>query len=199
MFKPTEKSFWKGNIKKFGIATAPNTSKGIVIGDVIDVNGDLAIDPATNEVCDIDLQSSYTATSYWSTSPDGGEVEEGAIGTILQNRNFSTNPRKIYTYNTSVGNTDLTDPSNAFNSTNISPAVLGYTGPTAAEDASKLINFIYGFDAYDEDGDSNTTEKRSWVMGAIVHSRPFVVQYTSRTVIYVGANDGMIYCRVFRI
>jgi type IV pilus assembly protein PilY1 len=193
MFKPTEKSFWKGNVKKFGIATTANASKNVVIGDVIDLNGDLAIDPATNEICDLDQQSSYTATSYWSTAPDGSDVEQGGVGAKLQSRDFSANPRKIYTYNTSVGNTDLTHSSNVFNTTNITPAALGYTGPTAADDASKLIDFLYGYDAYDEDGDSITAEKRSWVLGAIIHSRPFVVQYASRTVIYVGANDGMLH------
>ncbi len=193
MFKPTEKSFWKGNIKKFGIATTANASKGVLIGDVIDVNGDLAIDPATNEICDVNQRSSYTATSYWSTTPDGSDVEEGGIGAKLMARDFSTNPRMIYTYNTSVGNTDLTHGSNRFNTTNITPAVLGYTGPTAADDASKLINFLYGYDAYDENGNLITAEKRSWVLGAIIHSRPLVVQYTSRTVIYIGANDGMLH------
>lgn len=196
MFKPTDKSFWKGNIKKFGIATTVNPSKNVVIGDVIDANENLAIDPATSEIFDVDQPgqlSSYTATSYWSTAPDGNNVEEGGVGEKLQSRNFSSDPRKIYTYNASVGNTDLTHSSNAFNTTNIAPAVLDYSGPTAANDASNLIDFVYGYDAYDEDGDLITAEKRSWILGAIIHSRPLIVQYASRTVIYSGANDGMLH------
>lgn len=186
MFKPTEKSFWKGNVKKFGIATANDASKGIVVGDIVDKNGNLAIDSSTSGIYD-------TAVSYWGTSEDGGETEKGGVGEILKNRDFSVNQRKIYTYNTSVGNSDLTHSSNIFNTTNITPAMLGYTGSTATDDANKLINFLYGYDAYDADGDLNTTEKRSWILGAIIHSRPLVLQYTSRTVIFVGANDGMLH------
>jgi len=41
--------------------------------------------------------------------------------------------------------------------------------PTDIE-ATNLINFVRGIDAYDEDGDGNSTEKR-WKLGDIYHSR----------------------------
>ncbi len=181
MFKVAEKSFWKGNVKKFEIATARAT--GVEIGDILDKNGNKAIDPGTSGIYD-------TAISYWSTTEDGGDVERGGVGSLLLNRDFSTNPRMIYTY---LGNADLTDLSNRFNTTNILPATLGYA---SEDDRNKLINFLYGYDAYDEDLDLNTTEKRSWIMGGIIHSRPLVVNYSSpssRSVIFVGTNDGMLH------
>ncbi len=45
--------------------------------------------------------------------------------------------------------------------------------PTDTE-GTDLINFVRGLDAYDEDADSNTTEKR-WKLGDIYHSRLAVV------------------------
>jgi len=179
MFKPAEKAFWKGNIKKFGIASANDPLKGISIGDILDKNGDLVIDTSTGGIYD-------SSISYWSTREDGGDVEKGGVGEILKNMT-NLYDRKIYTY---LGNADLTHSSNRFNTTNITPAMLGLS---AEDDKNKLINFMYGYDAYDEDGDKNTTEKRSWILGAIIHSRPLVVHHSTKTVIYAGANDGMLH------
>lgn len=182
MFKPTEKSFWKGNIKKFGIATSNNATEGIVIGDVLDKNGHPAIDPQTNAVYD-------TAVSYWSTSEDGGEVEKGGVGGILKNM-ADLSQRKIYTYlGTDV---NLTNPAsnNAFTATHIIPSMLSLT---TEDERNKLINYLYGYDAYDENGNGITDEKRDWILGAIIHSRPLIIHYSSQTVIFVGANDGMLH------
>lgn len=179
MFKPTEKTFWKGNIKKFGIAQMRDPSKGIVVGDVLDQNNDLAIDPALNKIYD-------SASSYWSTGEDGGDVEKGGVGQILKNIS-DLSSRKIYTY---LGtNLDLTHPSNKFTTGNISPGMLDLSTDEAR---NKLVNFLYGFDAYDEDMNPSTT-KRSWILGGILHSRPLVIRFSSRSVIFVGANEGMLH------
>jgi type IV pilus assembly protein PilY1 len=179
MFRPKEKSFWSGNIKKLGIVTSNDPVRGLTIGEVIDKNGNLAIDPETNAIYD-------TAVSYWSTTADGGEVEKGGVGEILRNSDLSQ--RKIYTY---LGtNTDLTHSSNAFTTSNISAPLLGLT---TEDEKDKLINFLYGYDAYDEDQDSNTTETRQWILGSFIHSRPLVIHYSSKTVIFAGANDGMLH------
>jgi len=181
MFKPTEKSFWKGNIKKFGIAQTKDLSKGITVGDVLDQKGDLAIDPELSKIYD-------TSSSYWSTGEDGGDVEKGGAGNILKNMDLSR--RNIYTY---LGtNADLTHSSNKFiagASSPISPSLLGL--PTDVE-RDKLVNFLYGYDAYDEDMNP-LTDKRSWILGAILHSKPLVIHYSSRSVIFIGANDGMVH------
>jgi type IV pilus assembly protein PilY1 len=180
MFKPSETSFWKGNIKKFGIASQ-NTGT-IKIGDVLDANGHSAIDPETNSILD-------TAVSYWATAEDGGEVEKGGVGEILQGMS-NLYDRKIYTYSGTSSN--LTDSTNLFTTTNanITPSWLGLS---TADERNKLISFLYGYDAYDANGNGNTTEKRDWVLGAFVHSRPLVLHYNSRSVIYAGANDGMLH------
>jgi len=186
MFKPTEKSFWKGNIKKFGIAT--KDAGTIKLGDILDKDGKLAIDPEINSIYD-------TAVSYWSTSEDGGEVEKGGVGKVLYDAMPDTydpatvfNYRKIYTYMGASAN--LTDASNQFTAASIPRSSLGLN---SEDEKNKLISFIYGYDAFDENGNTNTTEKRDWVLGAFVHSRPLILHYEGRSVIYGGANDGMLH------
>jgi type IV pilus assembly protein PilY1 len=180
MFKPALKSFWGGNVKKYGIATQKSGS--VNVGDVLDANN--------SPVMDSDNQIKDSAKSYWSAAADGGDVEKGGVGQILLER---TSARNIYTY---LGtNADLTNSSNLFSVSNnlITPPKLGLIGSdTAGRD--KLINFIHGFDAYDENGNRIVNEKRDWILGSFIHSRPLVIHYgTTRSVIYAGANDGMLH------
>ena len=179
LFKPKNQKMWSGNIKKYQIDNA---------GDIRDATGVLAIDPSTHQF--------YPAIrSYWTSAGllDGGDAEKGGVGEILMNRNFASNPRKIYTYNTDVSNSVLTHSSNAFSKTNafITPARLGLGTDTSERD--KLVDFVYGYDAYDEDGNGVTNEKRDWILGSFLHSKPFVVHYDSMDVIFAGANDGMLH------
>jgi type IV pilus assembly protein PilY1 len=183
MFKPTMKSFWKGNLKKYGIATVPSDDKSI--GDILDATGALAMD-AENKIKD-------STKSYWSSKADGGEVELGGVGEVLRNRDFSSNPRKIYTYLET--NVNLTDSSNRFalSNTAITPAKLGLA-PNDDAGRDSVINFIHGLDAFDENGNWIRSEKRDWILGAFVHSRPFVLHYGSgQSVVFAGANDGMLH------
>ena len=213
MFKPTEKSFWKGNIKKFGISIDNSGSKDvndvplndfpgpgdtdhncnkifdseISVGDILDLNGHLAMD-CSNKIKD-------SSQSYWSSAADGEDVEKGGVGEKLLNR---TNPRKIYTY---LGNANITDDSNAFIpglTSPITPEMLGFaSGDTTGRD--RVVNFIHGLDSYDWEGplgvpDGITNVKRSWILGAFIHSRPVVVHYNaSLSIVYAGANDGMLH------
>jgi len=76
MFKPTAKSFWKGNIKKFRIATENNGAAKK--GDILDADGNLALDK--------DGKIKDTARSYWSSEADGEDVERGGVGQKLKKR-----------------------------------------------------------------------------------------------------------------
>ena len=223
MFKPAERSFWKGNIKKFGIANRnygvnesidtedpPLTAKEeLNAGDIYDSGGRLAMDSTLNII-------KTTSDSFWSPYTDDGlEVEKGGTGSLLLNRDFSTNPRKIYTY---LGtNVNLTDASNAFGLANtgptgITPEALGLTsGQTTERD--QIINFIHGLDAYDwyypcgdpgpQEGeeaprgfpaDGVTNAKRCWGLGAYIHSRPLILHYAgNQSTVFVGGNDGMLH------
>jgi type IV pilus assembly protein PilY1 len=181
LFKPTWRSFWNGNIKKFAIATQPGN--GIETGDIVDSHGNPVLD-SRGRIVD-------SAVSFWGTSdPDGGEVERGGVGQILLTR---SDQRRIYTY---MGTTpDLTDPTNAFTLDNLGiiPLTLGLRDNQGPE-RDKLIQFIHGYDSYDENGNGNPIEKRDWILGAFLHSRPLVINYgQGQSVIYAGANDGMLH------
>jgi type IV pilus assembly protein PilY1 len=189
MFKPTLNSFWKGNIKKYSIATENSqdcTSNPVNVGDVLDANGCLVMDSSNNNI-------KISAKSYWSSIADGEDVEKGGVGEILKSR---SGPRNIYTY---LGNnTNLYDSENAFALSNsaITPVLLGLSsGDTTGRD--KIINFIHGFDSYDENLNGNYSEKREWILGSFIHSRPVVIHYgttiESQSLIFAGSNDGMLH------
>ena len=204
-FKPIKSSYWHGNLKKYGINNQNYlTDKNGDLATFSDVNGDRVEDSDGITALPPDaVNGSFRpgATSFWSSIADGGAVENGGAGQALVDRAAA---RNIYTYMGS--NTDLTDASNAFTTTNalITDTLLGVSSST---DRSKLINFVHGFDSYDENNNLNTTEKRGWIFGDVLHSRPLIVNYTTypftaaseascttnKTVIFVSANDGMLH------
>ena len=200
MFKPTWTSFWRGNIKKYGIYTNdpanPCYSSSFKTGDILDSKCNLAIN-SRNQISDTHNKPAdpYSAFSYWSSAADGREVDAGGAGENLQNRDLTSNPRKIYTY--LEKNVNLTDSTNAFTKDNalITPKTLGFSSD---DDTSrkKIINFIHGLDSYDENRNEKTddqNEKREWILGAFIHSRPVAVHYADKSVVYAGANDGMLH------
>lgn len=187
-FKPLTGLPWHGNLKKYGFDAR---------SQVVDKNDA----PATKSDGSFEINS----TSYWSHVEDGTAVEKGGVGDVLVDRDFDSNPRKIYT-NRTTAPANLWDSANAFNATNVLPAEVGYVSTdTASRD--KLVKYIYGYDAYDDDGDGNTAEKRAWIMGDILHSKPQLVNYNTyaftkeheancginKTMIYVGTNDGQFH------
>jgi len=178
MFKPTTTTMWDGNIKKYGIATTSTSTYNV--GDLIDVNNNPVISGESTIIS--------TAQSYWSTSPDGGNVDQGGVGGLLLSVN--PNSRNIYTY---LGTkTDLTNSANAFTKSNtaITPALLGLpAGDTT--DANNIIDFIHGWDVWN--WNTGPGNPRSWILGAFIHSRPLVIHYGNQDVIYAGANDGMLH------
>ncbi|MBW7956819.1 MAG: hypothetical protein H3C68_02890 [Deltaproteobacteria bacterium] len=181
-FKPKNKAFWSGNLKKFGLDSD---------GNVTDSNGA----HATNS----DGSIRDNATSFWSLVQDGGDVERGGAGEALVAR---TAPRNIYTYTGS--STDLTDPTNLLLSSNtaVTTAMLDVADATERD---RLIDYVHGYDSYDEDGNGITDELRAWIMGDVLHSKPQVVNYdrysyvdedncgVNESIVLVGSNDGMLH------
>ena len=188
MFKPTLKGMWNGNIKKYGIATG---TEGVSVGTIIDMNN-LPVMTTGSEIVD-------GAQSYWGTTPDKGDVTLGGVGAVLQAGNLDS--RSIYTYFRT--STDLKNSSNEFSLSNTSPdystgkistATLGVATTLERDD---IIKFIRGWDVWDWNLNSDYNETRDWILGGIIHSRPYIINYGSQTnkksVIYVGANDGMLH------
>jgi len=201
MFKPTLKSLWLGNIKKWGIA---NTASGnIKIGDIIDVNNQLVLTPQ-NEI-------DKNARSFWSSINDGGEVVKGGVGERLQVRDLVNNPRNIYTYAGLPNVKSLTAVENRFvlPNNNLTFQKLGISDADPDRDIKRerIINFAHGYDSYDWNNNGVRNEKRKgtyvdqlgnevsvdWILGALIHSRPLIIHYADKSVIYTGANDGMVH------
>ncbi len=180
LFRPEQIGMWSGNIKKYGVAQTNDPFTGIEIGDVLDRTGAKALDD--------NGQFYSTSKSYWGSGvQDGGEVRKGGVGQLLLDR---TVPRKIYTYLGS--NVTLADPSNSFSKSNTA-LTTSHLLVSSSEERDKLIDYVHGYDAYDDDGNTVTNEKRDWILGSFLHSRPFIIHYQDRTVIYAGSNGGMLH------
>jgi type IV pilus assembly protein PilY1 len=193
-FRPNQSGVWSGNIKKYGVAQSNDPSKGIVVGDILDSTGSKALDSKG--------EFTPSTKSYWTiSSTDGGDVEVGGVGEVLKAR---TTARNIYTLlpgsesdlDEATGDSDtsfdLTNSWNAFTTTN-SRLTASKLGVSTDTDKDNLINFVRGIDAYDDNMNSSTTDNRSWMLGSFLHSRPFIIHYADRTVIYAGSNGGMLH------
>jgi type IV pilus assembly protein PilY1 len=121
-------------------------------------------------------------------------------------RNLATvdpNSRNIKTY-----------VNNAMTSFTYANLANGDLAVSSDKDRADLINHIRGIDAYDVNGNKNTTENRDWKLGDIFHSNPVIVGAPSlffedegysgpggfygtnknrAKVIIAGANDGMLH------
>jgi type IV pilus assembly protein PilY1 len=167
-----------GNIKKYEVATETNSLTGVEVGEVLDATKTPALD-SNSQIKD-------SAKSYWSSEADGMQVTKGGVGEVLLRR---TEPRKLFT---NLGNPNLTAASNAFTTENqrITPRLLGLARWNALE-RERLIQFVHGYDSYTG---KTALQKRKWILGAIVNSRPLVIPYENgKSVIFVGANDGMLH------
>ena len=171
LFRPREGSLrWPGNLKKYRVSED---------GHLLDASGGAA----TNAEGDI----LPTAQSYWDSTPSGSGVSRGGVGEVLMNR---TSPRNIYT---NLTGTDLTAAANHFAKTNadVTAALLAVG---SALERDQLIDYLHGIDVYDDDEDSNVTEKRDWILGDIIHSVPLVIHYgANNAAILIGGNDGMLH------
>ena len=137
---------------------------------IVDANGD----PATwsNGAMRDD------AVPYWATI-DWADVTKS---NFIHNSN-----RNIYTYLTSLTQFESTNA-------NLTAAILG--NPTRS--VADIINYVRGADVLDEDKDSDVTENRSILTGDVLHSEPSIFQHRyadgrSKTMVYFGANDGMLH------
>lgn len=115
--------------------------------------------------------------SYWSEAADGQNVTAGGSGEVLRNR---TKARDILTYTGS--NDTLTDSTNLFVAEN-----------TALDAYSDLTPEVFAA--------VHTGVSDDWPLGSVLHFQPVVEHYDTdsdgindKTVIFAGANDGMLHC-----
>lgn len=181
MFLPSKGPRWAGNLKKLKV-TADGTlvKPGKVAPVVDDITGNI-----TSGTC-----------TFWSkclSGPDGNKVKEGGVLETLRDSLMS---RKIYTGNSAkafdtsdeLKNLSISTAAALFNQTTVDSAV------TTAN-----INWIYGLDVDNEDGDANgdTSDARIDIMGDPLHSKPLALNFgTSSTPdvrIILGTNQGLLH------
>lgn len=201
-FKPQGQAAWFGNVKKYGLDTNTNViDVNGTIANWVDVNGDGKDDNSGANLPSGAINGTFksSAQSYWSPTPDAGDVTTGGAGSKLQTQANITTTRTIYTLTPTNANTPGSSLI-ALNNTNITTTILNVPDSTSR---TNLINYVYGLDVYG----TNTTANRGWVMGDVLHSKPLIINYATYTVnssnesncsvnkslIFVGANDGMLH------
>lgn len=173
MFLPTSAEnslYWWGNLKKFKVLDDTT---------IADANGNTAMSETDGNILD-------TAQSYWSSEVDGDDVTKGGVLEHLLNRTANRNfyadiGSGLVDINTLSANTTAAD--------NIGVDVTEMAG---------YINWIIGEDVDDEDGDSQTSDKRSQLVGDILHSRPLALNYGGTEEnqdirLVVGTNSGILH------
>ena len=190
MFKPDNSVNWKGNIKKLKLSLSDSEAQ------LIDADEAAALDASTGKFLD-------EARTFWSTTADGGYVDEGGVGALLAARDPDT--RSILIDTGSGGALE------EFNTTNITAdalemandnALYGAFGAETFSAFQKQVDWARGEDAFDQDGDDNSEEPREWIVGDILHSQPLVINYGGRGSydeddpelrIVVGTNAGFVH------
>jgi len=178
-----------GNIKSYEVSTA-NASNTLNTSNIPNVStGVQVLDSTKTPALDSNNLLKDSSKSSWSSGADGNKVDKGGVGEVLLKREKA---RNIFT---NLKDPNLMSESNEFATSNekITPELLGFAqGDTVQRD--KLIQFIQGYDAYSKVKGKSASEKRKWILGAIVNSRPLVIPYgNSRSVIFAGANDGIFH------
>ena len=193
LFLPKDNSMWVGNLKKFWLGDGSTERPDLWMiydGDnqeAVDSTGSFLDNTAAIWADDDDANDHDNYGSSDVQEDGAGEVLTERVAADLDSGDYYERP--IYT---SKGGVMV-----RFNRTNISASDLG-----VADDATrdKLVNYVYGY-TYDADASGNPTAARSWALGAIIHSRPVVIDYYNpsdlsciqRRLIAVGANDGMLH------
>lgn len=199
LFRPDagSKPQWSGNLKQYRVATVNDQ---LTTAD--------AREPAQSAIGD-DGYFSQCARSYWtpsltdnywdfaakgacltvsnsdgSNSPDGNVVEKGGHAYMLRN----ASGRTVKTCSTS----SCTALANFTNSV----ATQALLGAESATERDAIISWAQGVDTEDENINEDLTERRPYIHGDIIHSRPVAINYGTdavpEVVVYYGGNDGML-------
>ncbi len=196
LFLPQDNLSWMGNIKKFVLGDGGTDRPKLSM--LYDGANDEAIS-ATGEFLD-------NTAAFWGDDTDetdsdnygSSDVREDGVGEILKETveshfaNATYWDRPIYTWDSVL--TSMLE---------VKYDTLTATDLGVADDSTRdmVINYLYGY-TYDADAVTHEpSATRDWMLGAIVHSRPVIIEYydpTDLTVllkryIVVGANDGMFH------
>ena len=209
LFEANATARWNGNLKKLKLHDSD-----------ADGTPDQIVDALSQEAfSSADGRIKYEALTFWTdasalppadpnanevTDRDGRAVNRGgagqrvpgfASGSIGDNSTSST--RQLYLEPASGFGLE------AFNaSTANAIAWKAELGASSNAEAKEIIQWARGQDVDDDDGDSNRTEARSWLLGDAIHSRPLTINYGATTGysetnpnirLFMGTNDGIFH------
>ncbi len=187
LFKPAQTARWGGNLKRYRASDEAGSTSNI-----LDVDGDLAVDPTTGKF-------EPGARSWWSTTTDGGKVLEGGAAEQLEIDFPDNRNRRVSTFTglQNGGTTQLLDDANVLDKSNKRIDDLLYDIPPPlnadADYVAELIDWSRGRDTLDHDGDNNTTETRPQ-MGDPLHSQPAMLNYANnKSIVFVATNEGFVH------
>lgn len=209
LFIPSERSRWKGNVKKYRACTdlhpnwvsttkTCNTTNGnFQFGTILDKNNNTLVDPTTGQI-------RASASDLWSTNTnttngDGADVEKGGAGARLLTT-VNTNPltRNIYTFTGTYDTTTATATPgkvtthvrSSIDDAAVTAAMFGVA------DKAPVVAWIrnHGPDVNDEDGDGIKSET-IWPFDDPMHSSAVPIEFgtaanTTLKKIFVAGNGG---------
>jgi type IV pilus assembly protein PilY1 len=186
--------FWAGHIEAYRLSSS---------AEVLDRNGDLAVDPATGLF--IEPHRPFWDLHDRLLAPDHPARK---ILTTVAGAELDFNAATIGASDLALESSDLVQYPNDPNSP--------FADTEALADA--LVGYLRGSDAFDEDRDGDALELREAVLGDVFHSTPVVIgpppmglameegygppmepgtfidlQRQRRRILYAGANDGMLH------
>lgn len=220
LFQPdaASKPFWNGNLKKLEsrIVEVPCAPDAVGCTPTREIR---LVDTLEQNAVDSDGRIRPQALTFWTDGSqiaadpakgvlagrDGRHVHLGGAGQKIPGyisgapglANSAAGARQMYVY---PGSGTSLQPFSA----DLTSALTYQTplGAVSAAEALSLLKEARGYDEYDEDGDLNTTEARTWMMGDPLHSRPLAINYGalsgySKTnpaiFIAVGTNAGVMH------
>lgn len=185
LFKPAVGPHWNGNLKRFKLVFDDDGLPSIV---------DYDENPAINAVTGFFDDGAYSWWTPLSGNPDGGEVALGGAAAHIASRT-------VYTYTGAAApvNVDLTLAEHQFHEDNtaLTDALLNITASDPFDFRYKVVRWARGLDAYDDNGDNDTSDDRK-IMGDPLHAEPALVQYGGTEddpdiTSFVATNDGVLH------
>jgi len=209
LFEANATARWNGNLKKLRLHDSDLDG---IPDQIVDALGQEAFNSTDGRI-------KYEALTYWTdanalppadpadnevSERDGRAVNRGGAGQMIPGflsgsigDTTTTGTRQLYLEPTSGSALEAFDASNANAS-----SWQAELGAASTAEALEVIKWARGQDADDEDGDSDKSEARSWLLGDAIHSRPLTINYGATAGyteanpnirLFMGTNDGFFH------